>query len=404
MKKDMKLFHVASEEEIKNGLTTDIYFLRTKKVLEKLGLDMTNVVMEVSFDRYPYNWTWGVISGTYEAIKLLEGLPIDVYLPEEGTIIPVRDYKGFRMVIGRIEGPYGPFSIYETPFLGFLCQSSGISTYAAHLRIKAWGKILLSFGARRMHPAITPMIDWAAYIAGFDGVSAVLSARLLGIKATGTMPHALIIIVGDQRKAWEAFDKFLDKNIPRIALVDTFYDEKIESILAAETLGLKLYGVRLDTPGSRRGNLADIIREVRFELDLRGYNHVKIFVSGGIRYENIEELVNAGADGFGVGTGLSNAPTVDFALDIVEKEGKPIAKRGKMAGRKFLFRCSKCFTYKLTYDEEDYVCPRCNIGMEPVLKKVIENGEIIAEFKKPSEIRDYVISQLKKIKELKWGD
>lgn len=42
-----------------------------------------------------------------------------------------------------------------------------------------------------------------------------------------------------------------------------------------------LYGVRLDTPGSRKGNFAEIIREVRWELDVRGHKKVKIIASGG---------------------------------------------------------------------------------------------------------------------------
>lgn len=400
----MKIFHTATDDDIKKGLTTDIYFIRTKQILEKMGLDKTHVIMDISFDKYPYNWSWGVISGTYEAIKLLEGLPIDFYLVEEGTLLPPRDYLGRRMVIGYVEGPYGPFSIYETPLLGFLCQSSGISTYAAHIRLKAWDKILLSFGARRMHPAITPMIDWAAYISGFDGVSAVISAEMLNIKPTGTMPHALILIVGNQKDAWLAFDKYMDENIPRIMLVDTLYDEKIESLMAAEILKDRLYGVRLDTPGNRRGDFPDIIREVRSELELRGYKHVKIFVSGGIRYENIDELINAGVDGFGVGTGLSNAPTVDFAIDIVVREGRPIAKRGKIAGRKYLYRCTNCYTTKLSFNDNDNVCPKCGTQMEKLFKKVIENGKITVTFKSPQQVREYVLSQLMKIRELGWKD
>lgn len=400
----MKLFRTASDDEIKEGLTTDIYFVRTKRVLEKLGLDQTHVILDISFDRYPYNWSWGVISGIYETISLMEGLPIDLYFIEEGTLIPPRDFKGNRMVIGYVEGPYGPFSVYETPLLGLLCQSSGISTYAAHVRVKAWGKALLSFGARRMHPSITPMIDYAAFIGGFDGVSSVLSAKRLGVEPIGTMPHALILVIGDQVKAWEAFDKFVEDKVPRIALVDTLFDEKIESLMAADALGDRLYGVRLDTPGSRRGDLTDIVREVRMELDLRGYKHVKILVSGGIRYDNIEPLVAAGVDGFGVGTGLSNAPTVDFAVDIVVKEGRPYAKRGKIAGRKFLYRCPECYTYRLTYDEKDDKCPKCRGQMESLIKRVMEKGKRVIGIKKPSEVRDYVLKQLSKIRELGWGD
>jgi len=123
------------------------------------------------------------------------------------------------------------------------------------------------------------------------------------------MPHALIITVGDQVKAWRYFNEVVEKDVPRIALVDTYCDEKQEAVLAAEAIE-NLYGVRLDTPSSRRGNMKRILEEVRWELDVRGYKHVKIFISGGVKEENIREL--SLADGFGVGTSISAAATIDF--------------------------------------------------------------------------------------------
>jgi len=86
-----------------------------------------------------------------------------------------------------------------------------------------------------MHPAITPMLDYAAYIGGFDGVSSILSAEVIGTRPMGTMPHALIIIMGSQEEAWKAFDRHVEEGVPRIALIDTFADEKTEAIKAAET-------------------------------------------------------------------------------------------------------------------------------------------------------------------------
>lgn len=70
--------------------------------------------------------------------------------------------------------------------------------------------------------------------------------------------------------------------------------------MAAETLGERLNAVRLDTPSSRRGNFKRIVEEVRWELDLRGYEHVKIFLSGGLDEESLKELADV-ADAFGVG-------------------------------------------------------------------------------------------------------
>jgi len=391
-------FLISKEDEIKKGLTTDIYFIRTEKILKSLGKLNTNVKMEISSGGLPKGFGWGVLAGVPEVLNLFRGMEMDLYIMREGTIFKPRDDNGYRTPIGYLIGKYGVFGKYETPLLGLLCQASGIATYSAHIRLAAWGKVLLSFGARRMHPAITPLIDYAAYIAGFDGVSAILSADLLGLIPQGTMPHALILIVGDQVKAWKAFDKYVEKNVKRIALIDTLYDEKTEAIMAAEALGENLFGVRIDTPKSRRGDIKEIIKEIRWELDLRGYKNVKIIVSGGVNLENIKEMIEAGADGFGVGTAVSNAPTVDYALDIVEIEDKPIAKRGKLSGMKQVYRCKKCFYYQVTkFQETLEKCPRCGGEMEPLIHKVIENGRVLADFSNIEETRKYVLSQIEHI-------
>lgn len=269
---------------------------------------------------------------------------------------------------------------------------------AARIRKAVGDKQLMAFGIRRMHPALAPMLDRAAYIGGFDGASSLIGARAIEKEPMGTMPHSLIIVFGDQVKAWRAFDEVMPRDVPRIALVDTYFDEKVESIMAAEALKEKLHGVRLDTPGSRKGNFAELIREVRWELDARGYGHVKIMVSGGLNDKNVKELAEAGADGFGVGTSISNAPTIDFAMDIVELEGKPVAKRGKLGGRKQVWRCSKCLVNVVRLaTERQPVCPSCGGRTEPVLRPLIKNGKIVGELPSPDEIRDYVLKQLEKL-------
>ena len=394
----MKLFHCASDKEIKNGETTDIYFVRTKQVIEAKGLSKTPVIADVTPGKLPYGWPWGILCGIEEVARLFEGIPLDVYSMPEGSVFYHEDSRGVREPVMRIEGPYGDFCVYETPLLGLLCQASGVATRAARIRKVAGDKILISFGIRRMHPVLSPMIDRAAYIGGFNGVSSLTGAKLLGIKPSGTMPHALIIVFGNQVKAWKAFDEVVPSEVPRVALVDTYYDEKTEAVMAAETLKDRLYAVRLDTPASRRGDFAELIREVRWELDIRGFNHVKIFVSGGLNEESIPKLIAAGAEAFGVGTSVSNAPTIDFAMDIVEMDGKLCAKRGKMGGRKQVWRCQKCLTdVVLPVGKSPPKCPNCGDRMEEMLKPLIKNGKIAVELPKPKEIRRYVLEQLEKI-------
>jgi len=39
----------------------------------------------------------------------------------------------------------------------------------------------------------------------------------------------------------------------------------------------------------------------------------------------------------------------------------------------------------------------CSSEMEPMLEKVMEDGEIIVDYPEPEEIRDYLLDQLSKV-------
>jgi len=125
--------------------------------------------------------------------------------------------------------------------------------------------------------------------------------------------------------------------------------------------------VRLDTPGSRRGNFKEILAEVRWELNLRGFSHVRLLASGGLDEYSIREL-NPLCDSYGVGTSISSATTVDFSFDIIDIEGTPFAKRGKKSGRKDLYRCDKCARHIVVPRGEKAKCA-CGGKTTPLLKE-----------------------------------
>ncbi len=393
-------FFVARDEEIRQGKTTDIYFERTRRILEQLD-DHTRVYAEFTASSLPNGYEWAVFVGLEEALRLLEGLPVDVYALPEGTVFRNRDHTDVPVPVMAIEGEYRAFAVYETPILGFLCQSSGVATRAARIKRLAGEVPVLSFGIRRMHPALAPVIDRSAFVGGCDGVSSILGAETIGRRPQGTMPHARIIVLGET-EAWKAFDRLMPPEVPRIALIDTYGDEKQKALEAAETIP-NLKAVRLDTPGSRRGDFARIVREVRWELDIRGYRHVEIFVSGGLSEKNIRRLKEAGARGFGVGTSISNAPTIDFAMDIVAIGTQPVAKKGKFGGRKQVYRCEECLVYQVEPEPRDATeppaCPRCGAPMKPVLQKVMDQGRRLVPERPVEEIRRYVLDQIFKLPE-----
>jgi len=324
---------------------------------------------------------------------LLEGRKVNVYSMDEGEVFRVYE------PVMAIEGSYTEFGIYESSLLGILRHATSISTKAARIKIAAGNKRVLFFGIRCVHPAIAPMVDKYAYLGGCDAVSGVIGAKIIGIPPTGTMPHALILTAGNQETAWKLFDEHMPEDVPRIALCDTLSDERFEALKAAETLGERLHGVRFDTPGSRRGDMRKIVQEARWALDISGYKHVKIYVSGGLDEEEILELRDV-VDGFGVGTSIAFPPSIDLALDIVEVAGKPFSKKGKMPGRKQVYRCLKLHDTITPFDKQLGRCPVCGEAVEPLLKPLILDGEVVRDVKPAVEVRKQVMEKLEKISSL----
>ncbi|MEE9187062.1 MAG: nicotinate phosphoribosyltransferase [Bacteroidota bacterium] len=382
-RKLLPMFHRASDEEIKQGKVTDLYFVRTVEILKAKKLNK-HVRAEFVVKKFPGGYHWGIFAGLEEACAVLKDLPVGVRAMEEGTIFYAHE------PVLEIEGKYIDFAVFETALLGFVCQASGIATKAARIRIVAGNRVVTHFGARRMHPVISPMIDRSAYIGGCDSVANIAGAELLGTQAVGTMPHSLILIVGDVVKASKAFHEVMEKTVKRISLVDTFQDEKIESLRVAGALGKDLFAVRLDTPSSRRGDFLSILKEVRWELDIHGFKHVKLFVSGGIDEDAIREL-NQVVDAYGVGTSISNAPVLDYAMDIVEIEGKAIAKRGKMSGGK------QVYVNPRTGERLILPVPQKPTGraFQPLLQPLLYHGKWKRELPNPQRIRSYVLAQIK---------
>jgi len=311
--------------EVLSGDTADVYFVRTIDILRQEGINPT-ATMEVFSSRA------GILCGIEEAKALLaEVLPQDnreVWALSEGEAISARE------VVLRITAPYQSYGVYETAIIGMLAHSSGWATAARECVNAAGGIPIISFGARHVHPSVSGLMDYAAVVGGCSGCSGIAGARLAGVEPSGTMPHSLIIVVGDTVKATMLFDKHMPPEVPRVSLVDTFKDEAEESLRVAAALGKKLQSVRLDTPSERGRVTAELVTEVRARLDLEGFKHVGIFVSGGIDPERIRYFRERGApvDGFGVGSYISGARPIDFTADLHEVDGKPIAKRGRIPG------------------------------------------------------------------------
>jgi nicotinate phosphoribosyltransferase len=376
-------FHTASDAEIKAGDIADVYFQRTVEILAARG-DHKHVKAEVYLKSLPEDWDWGVLAGIEEAAALLDGVAVDVRAMDEGTV-----FAPYQPVL-TLEGVYVEWARYETALLGLLCQASGIATKAARCKKAAGERQVISFGARRMHPMLAPMIERNAFIGGCDGVAVTKSAELIDADPMGTIPHSLVLMVGDTVEALKAFHEVIEPKVRRVALIDTLQDEKFEAIRVAEALGKDLFAVRLDTPSSRRGDLYRIVEEVRWELNLRGFDHVKIVASGGVDEYEILRL-NPVVDAYGVGTSIANAPVLNFALDIMEIEGRPTAKRGKWSGAKDVLR--RRGTLETVVRPAGAPAP-ADGPWDALLKPLVTRGRVARDLPPPRTIREFVLDQL----------
>jgi nicotinate phosphoribosyltransferase len=127
-------------------------------------------------------------------------------------------------------------------------------------------------------------------------------------------------------------------------LVDFENDSVRTALEVADTLGERLWGVRLDTSElmvdrSLWPDMGDfkptgvnevLVRRVREALDAAGHEHVHIVASGGFDADKIASFERAGApvDAYGVGSSLVRGAN-DFTADVVRVEGRDCAKAGR---------------------------------------------------------------------------
>lgn len=321
-KEDPERLMSATHEEIIEGWTTDIYFLKTRDVLRAADRLDAPVVAEV-FSRKP-----GMFAGSEEVLRLFRKLPNPPQIEsiKEGSMYEPKE------VLMRFTGTYESFGLYETVLLGMLASSTAWATAAKECVDAAEGRPVLCFGARHVHPAIASVMERAAKIAGCSAMSCILAAKVCGEEPKGTVPHAAVLIMGDTVKLAKLYDSCVPEDEARIVLVDTLKDEAEETMRVAECLGGRLAGVRLDTPGERGGVTPGLVREIRWRLDTAGYKDVQIITTGGITPERMKALNEAGSDVYGVGSYITSGAKRDMTMDIKMVDGKPIAKRGRLPG------------------------------------------------------------------------
>lgn len=250
-------------EKIRAGYKSDIYFERTKYVLERDGLHR-DVTMQV-FQKHPAATVVGtdhtlailhVGAGHYrdrvKAHQLFEryleherqlyrawqALPdvrwsdyerlaravfdtsralAELWTPAWGELA-VRSLRDGEVATSRepvmhIEGDYSAFAHLETLYLGALSDGTKIASNTRAVVEAARGKPVIMFGARHQSHEAQAGSGYAARVGGVVAVSTDEQGEWWGSKGIGTIPHAMIAAYGgDTALATLKFEEHINRS------------------------------------------------------------------------------------------------------------------------------------------------------------------------------------------------
>ncbi|MDR1443105.1 MAG: nicotinate phosphoribosyltransferase [Bifidobacteriaceae bacterium] len=334
------------------ALLTDKYELTMLEASLVDGTSERRSVFEVFSRRLPRGRRYGVVAGTGRLMELLGSLHFAApdgsleWLVESGTVKPstaewLASYRFKGSISGYAEGEaYFPGSpvltvdgtfaecvILETLILSVLNHDCAVASAASRMTAAAEDRPCLEMGARRTHEEAAAAAARAAYVAGFAGTSILEAGRRWGIPTIGTAAHAFTLVHDSEREAFAS--QLTSQGNGTTLLVDT-YNVKEAVNLAIELAGPALRAVRLDS-----GDLPQLARAVRKQLDSLGATNTAITVTSDLDEYAIAALAAAPVNSYGVGTKLvtgSGAPTAEMVYKLVARQdatGKlqPVEKR-----------------------------------------------------------------------------
>lgn len=273
-----------------------------------------------------------------------------------------------------VTAPLAQAQLVETFLLNQISHQTAVASKAVRSVLAASGRPVVDFSLRRTHGTSAGMqAARTTALAGFAGTSNVAAAVRWGLPASGTMAHSYVEAFPDEETAFRAFARAHPG--PVTFLVDTY--DSIRGVRTAARVLRDLRrgpgcAVRLDS-----GDLGDLSRRARVELDGAGLPDVGVIASGGLDEYGVDTLVRSGApiDVYAVGTRVgtsADAPYLDSAYKLVEYDGRPVMKLSSAKvtapGRKQVFRRPDGDDVIALSDEAGPA------GTEPLLRTVMRDG------------------------------
>jgi len=309
----------------------------------------------------------------------------------------------------RVTAPIIEAQLVETFLLNTINLQTMIATKASRVVHAAQGRPIIEFGLRREHGIDAGMkVARSTYLAGCAGTSNVLAGMVYGIPVFGTMAHSFVMSYEKEIDAFRAFAKtFPSKSTLLIDTYDDFAGAEKAAIVAKELekAGQQLSGVRLDS-----GDLVTISKKVRALLDQKGLQYVTIFASGDLDEYKINDLLSKGAkiDAFGVGTKMGTSTDYPY-IDVVYKLSEVANEKGefssmmKLSADKVTLPGRKQ-VYRFTDDSGQYLkdviaLSDHQVDADPLLVKVMADGQIISNMPSLDEIRAVAAENLSRLPE-----
>jgi len=306
----------------------------------------------------------------------------EVWAVPEGTIVFPEE------PLSRITAPIIEAQLVETFILNTVNLQTMLATKASRVVYAAQGKPIIEFGLRRTQGTDAGMkAARCSYLAGASGTSNVLAGMKYHIPLSGTMAHSYVMAFDNETDAFRTFAQaFPDRST---FLIDTYDDLKGAENAATIAKELEKNDHKLDAVRLDSGDLLTLSKKVRKILDSHGLEYVKIFASGDLDEYKIDNLVRKGAriDAFGVGTRMSTSndrPYVDVVYKLSAKVENGIVipamklSLGKLTlpGLKQVFRQRN---RKGQYVKDIIALHDEKVNGEPLLKKVMQNGQILGD-------------------------
>ena len=220
-----------------------------------------------------------------------------------------------------VTGSFAEAVVLETLVLSVLNHDCAVAAAAARMVGAAGDRPLVEMGGRRTHEDAAVAAARAAYLAGFTATSNLAAGQRYGIPTTGTAAHAFTLLHDSEADAFAAQVEALGTDTT--LLVDT-YNITRGIATAIEVAGPRLRAIRIDS-----GDLGELARQARAQLDRLGAPDVQIVVSGDLDEYSIAALRAEPVDSYGVGTTVvtgSGVPTAGMVYKLVEVDGRPVAK------------------------------------------------------------------------------